>query len=56
MHTQANTTNPTHTHRAADMLAAASKIVRVTANSLGIELKMAADQVKASADAQVRFA
>lgn len=56
MHTQAITTNPTHTPRAGEMLAAASKIVRVTAHSLGIELKTATDQAKASPGAQVRFA
>jgi hypothetical protein len=41
MQTQAISTNPTHTLRAGDMLAAAAKIVRVTAHSLGIELKQA---------------
>ena len=56
MHNQATPMNPTHTLRAAEMIAAAAKIVRVTANSLGIELKLAADQVIAPAGTQVHFA
>ncbi|MEX3984190.1 hypothetical protein AB4Y45_35125 [Paraburkholderia sp. EG287A] len=55
MQTTATPMNPTPTHRAADMIAAAAKIVRVTANSLGIELKLAADQVAAPAR-KVQFA
>lgn len=55
MHVLATPMSPTTTHRAADMIAAAAKIVRVTANSLGIELKMAADQVVAPGG-KVQFA
>ena len=55
MQTTATTLNPTPTHRAAEMIAAAAKIVRVTANSLGIELKLAADQVIAQTG-KVQFA